>query len=111
MFVGVKINFLHILSSLNLSEVTSKFRTLATFVSADLQTVFYTYCVRMFMICLPASLRVPSPVAVVVSQFVHCLKFSNMFEHIVYQNLPQLLFPNIVVQVYIFVRFLAINIP
>lgn len=89
--LGVKIIFLHIMSSPSLSEITSKFRTLAMFITVYLQTVFYACCVGMFMICVDTTLLMPSPIADdVASQFDHCLEGSIGFGHIIYRNFPQL---------------------
>lgn len=89
-FLGVKINFLHILSLSSLSEITSKLRTLAMFVTADVETVFNTCCVVMYMICVGTASLVPSPITDVTSQFDHCFEGYNRSGHTIYRNFPQL---------------------
>jgi hypothetical protein len=89
-FLNVKINFLYILSLSSASEITSKLRTLAMFVIVDLQTVFCTCCLGMFMICVANTMLMPSPIFDVALQFDHCLEGSNGFGHTIYRNLPQL---------------------
>jgi len=79
------------MSSSSLSEITSKFRTLAMFITAYLRTVFYACCVSMFIIGVGITLLMPSPIADgVASQFDHCLKGSIGFGHTIYRNFPQL---------------------
>jgi len=44
----------------NLSYIISKIRIVAIFIIVDLQTIFLTECVGMFMICSHATLHVPN---------------------------------------------------
>jgi hypothetical protein len=44
-----------VVSMLNLLDITSKFGNITVFLTVDLQTVFYPYCVDMFMVCLYTS--------------------------------------------------------
>lgn len=110
LFLSVKINVLHVLSAFCFMEITSKFRTFATFVTVDSQTLLYTWRVSMFVMYVRNSLHKSYPIVNVLSQVVHCLEFSKGFEYTSDWNLPQpFLFNNTVVQRPIFVIFWAVN--
>jgi uncharacterized membrane protein YphA (DoxX/SURF4 family) len=48
---------------LNLSDITSKFRTIAMFVITGLKTTFLAWCVGMFTIYLSTKFHTPNSIA------------------------------------------------